>query len=213
MRKWVFCVLMMTLLLTACGGKAGGNEAEELALAVRTEYLAASACSGTAAVTADYGQRVYRYEMTFTADGEETVLVLTAPETVAGLTARLSAKKDSVLEYDGAVLETGPLDESGLTPVSAIPALLDTIREGYLDTCVLEAMGEGQALRLLSRDPEAELGTGLETTMWFDPESHGLLRAEISRDGFCMIQCEFSDFSKAAPSVRETDGARAANER
>ncbi len=209
MRRLVFCVLMMTLLLTACGGKTGGNEAEELALAIRTEFLAADSCSGTAAVTADYGQRVYRYELDFTANQEETVLTLTAPETVAGLTARLPAEKDSVLEYDGAVLETGPLDESGLTPVSAIPAILNTIREGYLDTCILETMGEGQALRLLSRDPEAELGTGLETTLWFDPGSHSLLRAEISQDGFCMIQCEFSDFTKTAPQSAESGGAQA----
>ena len=209
MRRLVFCVLMMTLLLTACGGRTGGNEAEELALAIRTEFLAADSCSGTAVVTADYGQRVYRYELTFTAGQEETVLTLTAPETVAGLTARLPAKEDSILEYDGAVLETGPLDESGLTPVSAIPAILDTVREGYLDTCILETMGEGQVLRLLSRDPEKELGTGLETTLWFDPDSHSLLRAEISQDGFCMIQCEFSDFTKTAPQPPESGGAQA----
>lgn len=204
MRKLVLCVLMMTLLLTACGGKAGGNEAEELALAVRTEYLACTACSGTAVITADYGQRVYCYEMSFTADEEETVLTLTAPETVAGLTARLSAKKDSVLEYDGAVLETGPLEEGGLTPVSALPAILETVREGYLDTCTLAELGEGQALRLTSRDPEKEAGTGVETILWFDPASHDLLRAEISSDGFCIIQCEFSNFAKTAPAADGT---------
>lgn len=196
MRKLLLCVLMMIPLLSACGGQAGGNEAEELALTIRTEYLAAASFSGAAEITADYGTRVYEYQLTFTAGEEETVLTLTAPDTVAGLTARLPAEEDSVLEYDGAVLETGPLDESGLTPVSAVPAILNTVRKGYLDTCVLEDTDGGQVLRLTSRDPEKEPGEGQETVLWFDSAAHSLLRAELSQDGFCVLRCEFSAFTK-----------------
>ncbi len=195
MRKVVCCVLMMTLLLTACGGGGTGSEAEELALRVRGEYLSMTGCSGSAVITADYGQRIYRYELQFTADEEETVLTLTAPETVAGITARLSDGKGSLLEYDGAVLETGPLNEGGLTPVSAIPAILTALREGYLDVCALEE-GEEPQLRLLIRDPEQRpgTGTGTEMTLWFDADTRQLCRGEVSQDGFCIIQCEFSDF-------------------
>ena len=40
---------MMTLvLLTACGGTAAGDPAEELALAVRGEYLAMERCAAEA---------------------------------------------------------------------------------------------------------------------------------------------------------------------
>ena len=63
MRKLLFCVPMMILLLSACTGGAEGNEAEELALQIRGEYLAMSSCAGQAAITADYGQRVYQYEL------------------------------------------------------------------------------------------------------------------------------------------------------
>ena len=194
MRKLLCCVLMMTLLLTACGGGGGGSEAEKLALQVRGEYLSMTGCSGTAVVTADYGQRVYRYELQFAADGDGTVLTLLSPETVAGITARLSGTEGSVLEYDGAVLETGPLDESGLTPVSAVPAVLTAVREGYLDACTLEETEEQPLLRLLVRDPENELGSGLETTLWFKVSDRKLSRAEICQDGVCIIQCEFSAF-------------------
>jgi len=192
-RLWL-SVLMITLLLTACGG-GEGNKAEELALTVRGTYLAAQGCSGGAVVTADYGQRIYRYRLDFQADEEQTVMTLTEPETVAGISARLSAREGSKLEYEGIMLETGPLDDSGLSPVSAVPALLETVREGYLDTCVLEAGKDGsQTLRLLSRDPEQALGSGIETTLWVSPDSLKLLRGEICRDGVCVIQCEFSDF-------------------
>ena len=62
MRKCLICVLMTTLLLAGCG-PAGVSEAEELALTIRGEYLAMESCAARAAVTADYGQRVYQYEM------------------------------------------------------------------------------------------------------------------------------------------------------
>ena len=79
MRKLLFCVPMMILLLSACTGGAEGNEAEELALQIRGEYLAMSSCAGQAAITADYGQRVYQYELAVAVDGEETTLTLSAP--------------------------------------------------------------------------------------------------------------------------------------
>lgn len=194
MRKGMICVLMISLLLSACG-RAEGENGDDLALKLRGEYLAAESCSGTARVTADYGQRVYQYELEFQSNEEETLLTLTAPETVAGLTARLSWEEGSILEYDGAVIETGPLNQDGLTPVSSIPSMLRTVREGYLDTCVLEESEEGTTLRLTSRDPEQDPGNGTETVLWCDPDTFQLLRGEIWQDGFCVIQCEFYTFS------------------
>lgn len=54
-----------------------------------------SSCAGQAAITADYGQRVYQYELAVAVDGEETTLTLSAPDTVAGITARVTGRMDS----------------------------------------------------------------------------------------------------------------------
>ena len=191
MRKGLLCVLMITFLLTGCRGSEG-NEAEETALRLRGRYLEMTGCSGTVQLTADYGERIYRYELEFTQREKETVMVLTSPETVGGITARLSEEQGSVLEYDGVVLETGALNEDGLTPVGALPILLTAMREGYLDTCALEEWKEGSVLRMLIRDPEKPLGTGLELLVWLEVDQGKLLRAELSQDGICVIQCEFS---------------------
>ena len=191
MRKLLFCVPMMILLLAGCG-KAGGNEAEELALTIRGEYLAVEHCAAQASVTADYGQRVYEYEMAVSVDGEETVLTLSAPETVAGLTARITGE-DSFLEFDGLSVETGPLDSSGLAPVSALPALLEAARSGYITACALEE--DGALLRVDCGDPTGSPGSGTETVLWFDTATHALVRGEVSVDGFRAILCEFSDFT------------------
>lgn len=191
MRKLLLCVPMMTLLLAGCG--AGGvSEAEQLALTIRGEYLGMESCTAQASVTADYGQRVYQYEMDISVEGEETVLHLTAPDTVSGFTARVTGE-DSVLEYDGVWVETGPLDESGLTPVSALPALLEEARSGYITACALEE--DGALLRVDLGDPAGSLGTGTETALWFDASSHAMTRGELSVDGFRVILYEFSQFT------------------
>ena len=194
MRKLLFCVPMMILLLAACGGgTAGGSEEETLALAIRGEYLEMTSCAATAEITADYGQRVYQYTMSVEASEEETALVITAPETVVGITARLKGK-DSLLEYDGIAVETGPMDQQGLTPVSAVPALLEETRSGYMRACALEE--DGTLLRMDCGDPEGEPGKGVETTLWFDADTHALARGEIRVDGFRAILCEFTQFTK-----------------
>lgn len=191
MRKCVICVLMTTLLLAGCG-TAGVSEAEELALTIRGEYLAMDRCAVQAAVTADYGQRVYQYEMAVSVNGEETSLTLSAPETVAGLTARLSGE-ENLLEFDGVSVETGPLDGDGLTPVSALPALLEAARSGYITACALEE--DGTLLRMDCGDPAGSPGTGTEIVLWFDAAAHTLVRGEVSVDGFRVILCEFSGFT------------------
>lgn len=192
MRKLLLCVPMI-MLLSACGHAPGGvGPAEELALTIRGEYAALSTWTAQAEITADYGQRVYEYAVAAEFDGVQTRLTLTAPDTVAGLTAVLTEDSEA-LEFDGLWVETGPLDPEGLTPAAALPALVETARTGYITACRLEEDG---LLRVDCGDPEADPGTGTETALWFQPDSHQLLRGEISREGFRTVRCDFSDFSK-----------------
>ena len=117
MRRLLFCVPMI-ILLSACSGTAEISQAEQLALVIRGEYLEAESCLTQVSLTADYGQRVYQYELEASVTPEETTLTLTAPETVSGVVAHLQ-DGESALEYDGMWVDTGPLDNQGLTPVSA----------------------------------------------------------------------------------------------
>ena len=106
-------MIVLCLLLAACGGEGGGSEAEELALVIRGEYLAMTGCTAHMEVTADYGQRVYTYgiDLTWQREGEST-LTLTSPENVAGTTVRIQAG-ETWLDFDGvraqAALEAGRL--------------------------------------------------------------------------------------------------------
>lgn len=192
MRKLLLCVPMI-LLLAGCG-PAKVSQAEELALTIRGEYLEMTACSSKLSITADYGQRVYQYEVDAAVEGENTTLTLTAPETVAGMTARFTGE-EGLLEYDGVWTETGALDEEGLNPASAFPALLEAARSGYITACAL--VEEETLLRVDCGDPTGSPGEGREISLWFDPTTHALIKGEISVDGFRVILCECTDFAKS----------------
>ena len=65
------CALMMTLLfLVGCGGQKV-DEAEQLALEIRGQYLSMAGCTATLEMTADYGDRVFEcmLELDHTAGG------------------------------------------------------------------------------------------------------------------------------------------------
>lgn len=191
-------MILALVLLAGCGRDSGaGRGAEELALEIRTEYIGMTALSAGLEVTADYGERVYTYGMALAWDQTEgTTLTLTAPEEVAGVTLRVQ-DGETALEYDGVRLETGPLSEEGASPVDAVPALLGQVREGFIAECCTEQLGEQETLRVCYRAPDAQPGTGTETTVWFDAASHALLRGEVAVDGFTVLQCVFSDVQMA----------------
>ena len=187
----LFALMILLLPLNGCFG-AEGQKALDEALTIRGEYLSMSPFSSQVQLRADYGQRVYNYTLDLSVAGEEIVLTVTEPELIAGVTARTKAE-ETVLEYDGLCLETGSLDKSGLTPISALPAMLRAVREEYLTSYSFEEDG---SLRVSCGDPDLPLGTGTEYTLWFHPETHDLTRGEISVDGSRRVSCTLSPFTK-----------------
>lgn len=204
MRKAASALMMtLCLLLSGCGGQ-GMDEVDQLTLDLRGAYLALAGVTAQLEVEADYGRRVYDYamELNWRREGETTVTV-TAPETVAGITARI-ADGETLLEYDGVSLETGPLDESGLSPLGAGPALLEAAAGGFIAESGFDTLGETECLRLLCRDPEGAPGEGTEFILWFDPVTWDLLRGEISVDGQRVIACGVTSFTKEEAGGQET---------
>ena len=196
MRKTASALMMtLCLLLSGCGGRSI-DEVDQLTLDLRGEYLALERVTAQMEIEADYGRRVYMYtiELDWQREGETTVS-LTAPENVAGITARI-AEGETYLEYDGVSLETGLLDESGLSPLSAGPKLLSAAMDGFIAESGFDVLGEAECLRLLCRDPEEAPGEGTEYTLWFDPVTWDLLRGEISVDGRRVITCGITSFTR-----------------
>ncbi len=194
MRKVILlCVLMMIFLpLGACSAGGESQKALDEALTIRGEYLSLTSFSTQAQLRADYGQRVYDYTLDVSAAEEETVLTVAAPELIAGITARLKPD-ESLLIYDDVCIETGPLNNEGLTPISAIPAMLDAARQDYITACCYE---QPDLLRVEYGSPDAPPGSGTQFILWFRTDTHDLAQGEVAVDGARRITCTFSPFTK-----------------
>lgn len=197
--KAFFYALLLLPVILLCGC-TGEQEDNDLALQLRADFLDRTGCAGTMEVTADYGQRVYQYTVTFSGNEKDGLsLVITAPEEAAGITATI-AQGQTFLTFDGVQLETGPLNETGLSPLDALPAFLTAMESGYIAETGTELLGEKEALRLCCREPERAPGQGLETLLWFDKTNQTLLQGELRQDGATVVRCTFSEFllTKAA---------------
>ena len=193
MRKGRLCVpmIVLCLLLAACGGEGGGSEAEELALVIRGEYLAMTGCTAHMEVTADYGQRVYGYSVDIKGDLKSGTMTVNEPENIAG-TVLTWTDGETELEYDGAVLDTGALSQSGLSPADAMPAVLNACRNGTVVDCCSDTLEEQNVLYATL---DAGNQDGCQVACWFQPESYALARAEVLQDGQVVITLNFTEFS------------------
>lgn len=194
MRRMISCVLMMTLLLVGCG-KSGDDSPEELAARIRTEYLSLSGWTAQAELCADYGEQVFEFAVDAAWErGGDTVITVTQPELIAGITARIQ-DGETYLEYDGAGLSLGALDPDGITPVSALPALISCVTGGYMARCVWTGEGEERELAIVCCDPGSTPEEGVAYSLYFDPSAHTPKRAEVSVDGVLRLRVQFTEFT------------------
>lgn len=195
MRKTLCALMIPLLLLSGCGGEAKGDDAEQMALDARAQYLSMAGCTATLDITADYGERVFQCVLTLdhTAGGE-TVLTVVEPDLLTGVTARLK-NGSSLLEFDGLSLDTGPVSPSGLSPLDCVPFLLGELQTGFISQWCLEEEGEARLLRFTTSDPDTPSGQGTEATLWLEAETFALRRGEVAVDGAAVLRCEVTDFT------------------
>ena len=113
--------------MSACGHGAG-----ERSFQTFRDTLTGSLVTVTAQVRADYGDTVADYTLTCRelADGYDLTVI--APETAEGVGAHLR-RGESTLTFDDILLPAGDLNAAGLTPLTALPYVVDAVRSGYVD--------------------------------------------------------------------------------
>lgn len=197
MKTWHRSLLLLTatsaLLLTGCTG--GGSSTKDKLEAAQSVYRTMSGCTAQAEITADYGQRVYGYTVDLTVKGGSGVMTVKEPENLAG-TVLTWSDGETKLAFDGAELDTGALSDSGLSPADAMPTILTACQGGEIVDCCMEEQAGAQVLHG-TLDLDGDQGGQIQC--WFQPDSYGLLRAELSQDGVTVVTMQFSDFSFTFP--------------
>jgi len=127
MKRFIILPLVLCILLSGC------SNGEETAFnKFREELIAAESISFTAEVKAEYEDKTAEFTLAFsTENGEYSVEVL-EPEIVKGISAHVKSG-ETHLEYDGVILDIGRLNDRGLCPMSALPYLIDSLKDSYLE--------------------------------------------------------------------------------
>ena len=183
MRKAIVSALMMTLLLLpGCGEREAKLQKsfDDLRAAVTVaEHIAFQA-----ELTADYGDIVTDYTLKADYDGSKTTVEILAPELIAGVKAS-AQRGETEVSYDGVLLGAGPLDQEGLTAMSALPVMVDAMASAYVELIWRE--DDAIAARLY-------VGEQSVMTLWLDRMTRAPMGMEVASDGRTVITCTITDW-------------------
>lgn len=175
--------LLALWLLTGCSGTEDGLER---AMKIR-QMLLCTDCCFTAAITADYGDKLHSFAMQCEADASGTLnFTVTQPETIAGITGTIDAEGGK-LTFDDTALYFPLLADDQITPVSAPWIFLRTLKGGYIHA----AGEEGDALRVSIYDSYEQ--DALTIDVWLD-ENNLPQCAEISYGGYTIVSMTIENF-------------------
>ena len=181
MKKLYLLLLSLCLLMTGCGKKNVQADFEAFSQRIQNSCL-----SFTANIRAEYENKSARFTLGYEESGEGGTVTVLAPELIKGIKAHISPGSTS-LQYESIVLDTGALDNFGLSPLSSLPHLLQALREGHMDSFWEE--DEALVLQLQAEDE-------LKCTVWFEKESMIPLRAELSSGGRVTVFVEIDHWNE-----------------
>lgn len=172
MKKFAAAVAVL-VFLTGC---SGGSKEMQRGLDLRSELLKASGCRFSCEITADYSDKVYTFSMDCQCDPQGNLtFAVTAPETIAGITGKVS-DGGGKLTFDDTALQFDLMAEEQVTPVSAPWILMKTLRSGYITSAGMD----GGRLRLTVDDSYEDDALHLDIWLGEDdrPENAEILYKE-----------------------------------
>ena len=175
MKRTVLFALMIPLLLTGCGARR--NTEQWLGFARRVEQ--AGRISFHAEITAQWDTVSAVFGADVVRESGETIITLTAPETVSGITVRAKGTEASV-EFDGVILSLDAGRSETLSPCGAPQRMLAALTGGVLEYASVDSASfsgaDGESVTLRRDDTGALSG------------------AEFVRDGRTVLTLEITEW-------------------
>lgn len=173
-QKCFAALLILPLLLAACG--AGGDEAKVTAFcaALQNETVECEA-----ELVSRIGGETETFALSCAESEQGSEITVHAPEMLSGVTAHVGADCD--LSFDGLVI---PVPAEGLSPLNAVPLLLDALRRGHLDLVWRE--GETLTAQFIPNDD-------LAVRVWFSPDGKPTAASFLDR-GTETITCTITQW-------------------
>ena len=107
-------IVCIALMLTACGGGASRRSVEEFSQELRER----EDLRFTSRIRAEYDDRCAEFTLEYISGSDGCTVTVISPDIIKGVSAHVKAG-ETALEYEGVMLDTGMLDDFGLSPMSA----------------------------------------------------------------------------------------------
>lgn len=204
MRKALLFAPMLMLLLTACGGEEKDPAAE-----LQAQYANLTGAVMEADVSCHYADEDRAYTLLCDYAPERSTVTVLSPANLAGISATVE-NGTLTLSYEDISLDAGGYSAAAISPVAALPKLMQAAASGYVTEKSEETVGERPCLRLACDLPDDE---GSVYTTWFDQETLLPLRSEISAEGTVVFEVAWTRFEvtgsgkPAVPAVPAEPGA------
>lgn len=204
MRKALLFAPMLMLLLTACGGEEKDPAAE-----LQAQYANLAGAVMEADVSCHYADEDRAYTLLCDYAPDRSTVTVLSPANLAGISATVE-NGTLTLSYEDISLDAGGYSAAAISPVAALPKLMQAAASGYVTEKSEETVGERPCLRLACDLPDDE---GSVYTTWFDQETLLPLRSEISAEGTVVFEVAWTRFEvtgggePAAPAVPAEPGA------
>ncbi len=190
-------VPMMTLLLLLLSGCRGAEAPHER---YRRDYQDLTSYEGEAEVTADYGDKVYQYQITLQGNERGGEVEVTEPASIAGTGYRWQKGSCTALCGD-ITLATGHLSEDGLSPADAMPVLLAALASGR-EIAAEEQTLDGKDVLFLELSNPNRPEEASRVQVWLDRSNGALCRGEILWQDKTVITVDFNHFSYTAQQTK-----------
>ncbi len=176
--KRVLPFILCLFLLCGCADDGRAQLAQFVSIVSSSENI-----SFTADVSAQYDDKTAKFTLSYAQTKDGASVSVVQPELLSGIKAHLSGDELS-LEYDGARLDIGALDDAELSPMSSLPLIVRAMRDGHTEISWVE--GDMIAARLVPSDDYV-------VTLWID-SSLTPRSAEISYKEHTVVMAEISDW-------------------
>lgn len=179
-RTCLVVLLVFSFLLCGCSSKKEEKMLSDFSVALSGR----SDLSFVGKLRCEYDDRTVDFTLQYKQQEDGCLITVLQPEEIEGISVELDGN-GSVLKYDELFVDTGELDELGLSPLSALPLLAESLRGSYMDAVRYE--GKELVYTLIPADD-------ISMDIWFSAEDMVPTHAEIISHGRLRVFCDLESW-------------------
>ena len=184
MRKALFLVPMLLLLLTSCG------VSQENDVSLQQQYAGVTEANLEADITCHYDDELRTLTMLCAYTPDSSSITVLSPAELAGISATVE-QGNLTLSYEDISLDAGSYSAADISPVAVLPKLMEAASSGYITEQSEESYNDRNCYRMSADLSQQE---GLLYTTWFDQETLLPLYSEVTVDDTVVFEVTWTRF-------------------